>query len=108
MANFQRRYDAVLSPVFAQPPILLGKIDLSPSEMSEWTANIIGYSPFTALYNQTGQPAMSVPLGWTASGLPVGMMFAGRYGDEALLYRLAGQLERAAPWAHRRPNVAFS
>ncbi len=108
MANFQRRFDVVLSPVFAQPPIALGKIDLSPTDMAEWTANVLGYSPFTALYNQTGQPAMSVPLGWTAGGLPIGMMFAGRYGDEALLYRLAGQLERAAPWAHRRPNVVFS
>lgn len=107
MAQFLQRFDVVLSPVFAQPPIELGKIDLSPSDMAEWTANIIGYSPFTALYNQTGQPAMSVPLGWTASGLPIGMMFAGRYGEEALLYRLAGQLERAAPWANRRPHVVL-
>jgi len=103
MARFQERYDVVLSPVFAQPPIELGRIDLSPSDMAEWTANVLGYSPFTALYNQTGQPAMSVPLGWSRDGLPIGMMFAGRYGAEGLLYRLAGQLERAAPWAHKRP-----
>lgn len=103
VARFMETYDVILSPVFARPPIALGKIDLSPTHMGEWTANILGYSPFTALYNQTGQPAMSVPLGWSSSGLPIGMMFAGRYGAEGLLYRLAGQLERAAPWAGRRP-----
>jgi amidase/6-aminohexanoate-cyclic-dimer hydrolase len=103
MARFMATYDIVLSPVFARPPIELGKIDLSPKDMGEWTANVLGYSPFTALYNQTGQPAMSVPLGWSRDGLPIGMMFAGRYGAEGLLYRLAGQLERAAPWAGKRP-----
>ena len=49
--------------------------------------------------------AVSVPLGMSADGLPIGMLFTGRYGDEALLYRLAGQLERAAPWAGRRAQV---
>ena len=105
MARFMERFDVVLSPVFAQPPIELGKVDLSPTDMGEWTANITGYSPFTALYNQTGQPAMSVPLGWSAGGLPIGMMLAGRYGEEGLLYRLAGQLERVAPWADKRPPL---
>lgn len=106
MARFLTRHDVVLSPVFAQPPIALGKIDLSPSDMAEWTANILGYSPFTGLYNQTGQPAMSLPLGMSKSGLPIGIMVAGRYGEEALLFRLAGQIERAAPWAGRRPPLA--
>ena len=105
LARFMDTYDVILSPVFARPPIELGKIDLSPSDMAAWTANVLGYSPFTALYNQTGQPAMSVPLGWSSGGLPIGMMFAGRYGEEALLYSLAGQLERAAPWAGKRPDV---
>ena len=103
MAEFLTRYDVVLSPVFAQPVIELGKIDLSPPDMAAWTANITGYSPFTALANQTGQPAMSLPLGTDADGLPIGVMMMGRYGEEGLLYRLAAQVEAAAPWGHRRP-----
>lgn len=103
MADFLTGFDVILSPVFAQPPIELGKVDLSPPDVATWTANITGYSPFTALANQTGQPAMSLPLGMSSSGLPIGIMAMGRYGEEALLYSLAGQVERAAPWAGRRP-----
>ncbi|MCB0024633.1 MAG: hypothetical protein KDD91_16475, partial [Caldilinea sp.] len=62
-------------------------------------------SAFTMLYNATGQPAMSVPLHWTDAGLPVGMHFAGRFGDEATLFRLAGQLEQERPWAGRAPAM---
>jgi amidase len=59
------------------------------------------YIPFTPLFNTTGQPAMSVPLHWNAAGLPIGMQFAARLGDEATLFRLAGQLEQAKPWFDR-------
>jgi amidase len=106
IAQFLTRYDVILSPVFAQPPIELGKIDLSPTDIASWTANITGYSPYTALANQTGQPAMSLPLGMSSTGLPIGVMVTGRYGEEVLLYALAGQIERAAPWAGRRPPTA--
>ncbi len=105
MARFLTRYDVLLSPVFAHPPIELGKIDMSPPDIASWTANITGYSAYTALANQTGQPAMSLPLAMSSTGLPIGIMATGRYGDEALLYALAAQIERAAPWANRRPPV---
>jgi amidase len=103
MAKFMAHYDVILSPVMGSPPIELGRISLSPLSIADWTTEITNFSPYTALYNITGQPAMSVPIAWSVAGLPVGMMFAGRYGYEAGLYALAGQLEIAAPWADRRP-----
>ena len=66
------------------------------------------YMPGTAMFNMSGQPAMSVPLAWNAAGLPLGMMFAARSGDEATLFRLAAQLEQECPWAGRRPPVCAS
>ncbi len=56
-------------------------------------------------YNMTGQPSLSLPMGMSSGGLPIGMMFTGRYGDEATLYRLAAQLEEARPWSARKPMV---
>ena len=61
------------------------------------------YAAFTALYNVTGQPAVSLPLGWTDDGLPIGSMLVGRPADEATLIALSAQLEEARPWAHRHP-----
>jgi len=61
--------------------------------------------PYTPLFNTTGQPAMSVPLYWNDEGLPIGMHFAGRYGEEATLFRLANQLEETAPWFDHMPPI---
>jgi Asp-tRNA(Asn)/Glu-tRNA(Gln) amidotransferase A subunit family amidase len=103
MAEFMANYDMILSPTLATKPIELGRIHLSTqAQFQEWGAEMARYSPFTQLENLTGQPAMSVPMGWSADGLPIGVMFVGRYGDEAELFSMAGQLERAAPWFHRR------
>jgi amidase len=61
------------------------------------------FMPYTAVFNVTGQPAMSVPLHWNEEMLPIGMQFAARFGAEATLFRLAGQLERAQPWFDKLP-----
>ena len=101
------RFDLILTPTLAAPPIALGRINLTPDcGFQEWGQRAAVYSPFCQLANLTGQPAMSVPLAQAKSGLPIGVMFTGRYGDEALLYRLAGQLEKALPWAGKRPQIA--
>jgi amidase len=102
MAVLQQDYDLLLSPTLATPPIELGKLSLNQDNVP-YEKEAINISAFTMLYNATGQPAMSVPLHWTPDGLPVGVMFAGRYGEEALLFQLAGQLEQAKPWFN---NVA--
>lgn len=106
LAEFMADYDVIVSPVFAQPVIGLGVIDLSPADIGAWTAAITAYSPFTALANWTGVPAMSLPLAHDADGVPLGVMVTGRYGAEGLLLALAAQIERAAPWAARRPPRA--
>ncbi len=69
-------------------------------------AKVFEFIPYTPLANITGQPAMSVPLHWNADGLPIGVHFAARHGDEATLFRLAAQLEQARPWAGKRPPLA--
>ncbi len=103
VAEFQSRYDVLLSPTLARVPAKLGTLGLSPVDLTAWGREMSSYSPFTALANMTGQPSMSVPLHWTPAGLPIGTMFTGRYGEEALLLRLAAQLEQAQPWAYKRP-----
>jgi len=95
-------YDAVLTPTLAQLPALVGGIrdDADPaSDFDEQKR----FTPWTAAYNVTGQPAMSLPLYWTAAGLPVGVQLVGRPFGETGLISLGAQLEEARPWAHRRP-----
>ncbi len=107
VAQFMAKYDVILSPTLAAPPLALGRINLTPGvPFPEWGQRAGMFSPFTQMANFTGQPSMSVPLGMSGDGLPIGMLFTGRYGEDALLYRLAGQLERAAPWSGRRPVTA--
>ncbi len=105
MAKFQQTYDVILSPTLAKPPVKLGLLSLSPSEGQNYVKEVTEFSPFTALYNVTGQPSMSVPLHWSAEGLPIGVMFSARFGDEATLFRLAAQLEKARSWAGRKPSL---
>jgi amidase len=104
VGRFFTTVDVLLTPTVAVPPLPLGS--LSGRQGFDNTRRCIA---FAALANVTGQPAMSVPLASTDRGLPLGVQFIGRFGDESTLFRLAGQLERAQPWAHRHPALsAFS
>ncbi len=107
VGKFFQSLDAFIQPVLAQPPLPLGTLNMNSQDLDAYVETITAYSPMTSLYNLTGQPSMSVPLHWTDEGLPVGTMITSRFGDEATLYRLAGQLERVQPWAERRPPVCI-
>lgn len=106
IAQFMERYDIILSPTLTHAPKRLGEIGLSTgADFQTWGARVGGYTSFNGIFNGTGQPSMSVPLAMSGDGLPIGIMFTGRYGEESLLFRLAGQLEKAAPWIGRKPQV---
>ncbi len=105
IARFFLKYDVWLTPTLGEPPVPLGAFDSPPENPLEGLRRSITFVPFTPICNATGQPAMSVPLYWNSQGLPVGVHFVGRFGDEATLFRLASQLESARPWADRRPPV---
>jgi len=98
--------DVWLTPTASEPPVPLGTFDSPPEKPLQGLGRAWEYCPFTPICNATGQPAMSVPLFWNAEGLPVGTHFVGRFGDEATLFRLAAQLEKARPWFRRRPPVS--
>jgi amidase len=126
MARFFERYDLLLTPTVATPPPRIGALQAQGAEaklqrivadgglsvlmripgiVEKIAAKTYGFIPWTSLANATGLPSMSVPLFWNAAGLPVGTMFTGRFGDEATLFRLAGQLEKARPWFDRKAPV---
>ncbi|HEY0636131.1 MAG TPA: amidase, partial [Pseudonocardiaceae bacterium] len=97
-------YDVVLTPTVAQPPRPVGWFT-EPGGPAEDFERQKRFTPFTAVYNVTGQPALTLPLHWTDAGLPIGVQLVGRPGDEATLFELGAQLEAARPWAHRYPAV---
>jgi amidase len=122
VARFFEKYDVLLTPTLASPPVEIGALVPKTADLAVLAAlravpnatairkvldtladRAFEFAAFTPIANATGQPAMSVPLFWNAQGLPIGAHFVGRYGDEATLLRLAAQLERARPWARRRP-----
>lgn len=121
--------DVLLTPTLAGPPPKVG--ELAPSRLEtallgalgafgsgrlvraaglleRAAENAFGFTPWTPVYNATGQPAMSIPLHWNRDGLPIGVHFVARLGDEATLFRLASQLEAARPWFDRLPGLARS
>jgi amidase len=106
ISSFFDEYDIWLTPTLAEPPVPLGTFDSPPDNPIKGFTRSGEFVPFTPICNATGQPAMSVPLFWNDDNLPVGTHFVGRFGDEAILFRLAAQLEEARPWAGRRPPVS--
>ena len=103
VGRFMQIYDVWLTPTLADPPLPLGSFDSPPGDPLAGLRRAQQFVPFTPIANATGQPAMSVPLAWNSVGLPIGVHFFGRFGDEATLFRLAAQLEAARPWRDRRP-----
>jgi amidase len=104
---FHQTHDFYLSPVLGEPAVKIGRIDQSGDldALGEWLKS---YVPFTPYANATGHPAMSVPTLWTADNVPVGVQFEANFGNEANLFALASQIEEAAPWAHRWPELALA
>ncbi len=103
-AAFFESHDLFLMPTLGQPPLKIGTIDfMNPA--TKLLGEIANFAIPCPVYNITGQPAISLPLHWNREGLPIGAMFGARYGDEATLFQLAGQLEQAAPWIGRKPPV---
>jgi amidase len=127
VSRFTDAFDAWLTPTLAMPPVRIGELAskglLAQAErvvgrlqlgrlvkasgvIDQVAERLLAFVPYTPIANATGQPSMSVPLYWSADGLPIGVMFTARYGDEATLLRLAGQLEKARPWKDRAPPAA--
>ena len=102
VAGLFQSIDVLLLSTLGKPPIPVGWLTEAPREYAE---RLFAFMPNTQAFNNTGQPAMSVPLAWSAGGLPIGMQFVGRMGEEGLLFRLAGQLEQAQPWFDRVPSL---
>lgn len=126
MGRFHETYDLLLTPTLAVPPVRIGELAPKPHEQTllrvvnrfglggllrrsglvdKLAEQSLEKTPYTQVANLTGQPAMSVPLHWTADGLPCGVQFIARLGAEDELFRLAGQLEQARPWLARRPPL---
>jgi Asp-tRNA(Asn)/Glu-tRNA(Gln) amidotransferase A subunit family amidase len=106
MAAFHATYDVLLTPGLGTLPPTLGWIDMMLEDVDEYWRRVFTFSPFTVWFNLTGQPALMLPLGRTASGFPVAVQLAGRYGEEGTILALGAQLEKARPWIGKRPPVA--
>lgn len=124
VAAFFTTHDLFLTSTLARLPVRVGELQATPAEaiqaralsamplralldvaLDRMASGRLAATPNTQLFNQTGQPAISLPTFWSPSGLPVGVQLAARFGDEATLLRVAAQIEEARPWAHRRPAL---
>jgi len=101
-ASLFERYDVLLLSTLGRPAIKIGSLFEDPKQT---VRRLFAYMPNTQAFNNSGQPAMTVPLAWSQTGLPIGLQFAARMGEEAMLFRLAGQLETARPWFDQLPPL---
>ncbi len=112
MGDLLSHVDAIISPTLARPPVEVGVLSLSPSDFKAYGKAVAEFGPHTALHNQTGLPAISLPLAMSSDATPIGVMFTSRWAREELLIALAAQIESAAPWIGRlkalqRTGAAF-
>jgi amidase len=105
MGAFFEDCDVLLTPGLGTLPPKLGWMDMMMEDLDEYWRRVFHFSPFTVWFNTTGQPAMMIPLGLNADGLPIAVQAVARQGDEATLFRLAAQLEAARPWFDRKPAL---
>lgn len=111
MAAFFEGYDMLLTATLAEPPAQIGRFDHRPQDYVDYRlgpGRVFAYSPFTAAFNASGQPAASLPLHWTADGLPVGVHLAAAFGEDELLMGLCARIEEAQPWFGRRPPLNYA
>ena len=110
VAPFFERYDLLLTPVWPSPGLKLGVLNANDPALGAkgWYEHLFRHIPYTALYNMTGQPALSLPLAQSSGGMPIGIQAVARYGSEDTLMQIAGQLEHAMPWKDRRPTIHVS
>jgi amidase len=101
MEAFFGQFDLLLPPTLAEPPLALGVLDMQADDWDAYFGRLLDAIPFTPLFNVTGGPAASVPLGWSDGGLPIGVQFGAAMGGEATVLRLARELEMAKPWHDR-------
>ena len=107
VARFLGDFDVLVTPTLAKPNVAIGELNANdPAHTADgYLAAIFDYAPMTAIFNATGNPAISLPLGTSPEGWPVGVQIVAPYADETTLFELAGDLERAMPWADRTPQV---
>ena len=105
VGRFFTEFDVLITPTMCRPPHKIGVLSSSNRDQRAFVEALLGTIAFTSPFNGTGNPAMSVPLSWSRDGLPIGVQFVAGFGEEATLFRLAAQLEKAQPWATRRPTV---
>lgn len=103
--QYFQNYDVLLTPTLGQPVAKVGQLHTNETNVEKAFEPLLDYLPFTPFFNGTGSPSINVPLHWSPSGLPIGMMFTADLGREDMLLRLAAQLERAHPWTDKRPPV---
>jgi Asp-tRNA(Asn)/Glu-tRNA(Gln) amidotransferase A subunit family amidase len=105
LAALFETYDLILTPTLPRPPQPIGVFHMMVDDLDAYARDVAYFTSFTAIANMAGNPAASLPLHWTDTGLPVGVQLLGRYGDEATLLRVSAQLEQARPWFNRRPTL---